>query len=188
MGGWVNLDMAYSTLSSIRTQDYITVGEEEKHLNHLRNLGTGPNNDIRILNAQAHFLEVFDKLFSIKQDRSPIMDPNKLDFIVALVWGDIVQRKAIRYIDFFAYHKINQNNWPGNPEVSTWSTGDGKILRKKRTLLSEPNLCEDGMIINGMIEAPSRRMSRDIIDHAYHPPEIEGLDSPLVERMITLLY
>jgi len=80
-------------------------------------------------------------------------------FYIAVTWGD--KKTKSRICDLFAYSGINE--WPGNPDVSSWIFNEG-VLKQEN-----PITCGDTMILLGL-EEQYRRSCSDLSTYLSNGP------------------
>jgi len=81
----------------------------------------------------------------------------QFDYLLAVMWGD----KRTKVIDFFGYSDVQ--DWPGNPDVSSWVLRDGVFMHKKN-LTRGDTTCGDSLIMLGE-EERYRRTRANLSDY-----------------------
>ena len=93
----------------------------------------------------------------------------KYHWVLAIAWGN----KGRKMVDFLGYHSIGEN-WPGNPDVDAFVTGNGQIVPTPGALNINQVTCGDSIIILGD-EEKYRRITSNLAEYAAIPPDIVGL-------------
>lgn len=109
--------------------------------------------------ARKYFLDVFEW-----------QDVSKYQFVLAAMWGKVNGvNEPERNIDFFGLSDIDENGWPGNPEVSAWVVKNGVVVPQKEIT------CGDTLIVLGE-EEKYRRKCKNMADYSLIIPEINICD------------
>jgi hypothetical protein len=154
--------------------------ENEKHLYLTSNCRI---KDARIWNALNHYQKVCSQTY--ETDHKTFGDPETegethlFKFIIGILWGTDDGDKMIDGFGFKGLPSpgINPQDWPGNPEIYSWTFKNGVLIKGiDKNLLGIKNItCGDGFILMAE-EEKYRRQCKDIHDYIQNPPKINGLD------------
>ncbi len=86
---------------------------------------------------------------------------SKYRYLLAALWGQINpsdQTKAAKVIDFSGFSGIDDEKWPGNPDVFSWVVKDGVCIPTNQIT------CGDTLIALG-VEEQLRRRTKNLADY-----------------------
>jgi len=96
----------------------------------------------------------------------------KLDWVIAILWGNETEKGFNKTIDFFGF---SIDEWSDNPAVYSWVVNEGGYEQGQFGLVT-PITCGDGLILLGEEEKFRRKTTSSLEEYMKGHPELLGTD------------